>query len=109
MAKLGRMASRERGGVFVVARMSEATSGRREPRISRSLSSGAHSRDPLAHAGYKRRHRLSFSRHTLPEVFQIVRALFKQRAHATLKRGRREDRVRAAPAVSCAKQIAKRT
>src|ERR1700761_4031690 len=26
----------------------------------------------------------------------------KQRAHATLKRGRREDRVRAAPAVSCA-------
>src|ERR1700753_3045713 len=26
----------------------------------------------------------------------------EERAHATLKRGRREDRVRAAPAVSCA-------
>ena len=44
----------------------------------------------------------SFSRQALSEVLQIVRALFKQRAHATLKRGRREDRVRAAPAVSCA-------
>jgi hypothetical protein len=38
-----------------VARMSEATSGIHSPfrsRISRSLSSGAHSRDTLAHAGY---------------------------------------------------------
>ena len=35
-------------------------------------------------------------------VAKTVRATKKQRAQATLKRGRREDRVRAAPAVSCA-------
>jgi hypothetical protein len=35
-------------------------------------------------------------------------ALKKERAQATLKRGRREDRVRAAPAVSCAK-VSKKT
>src|ERR1700761_2833530 len=36
------------------------------------------------------------------EVSHFVRSLKTERAHATLKRGRREDRVRAAPAVSCA-------
>jgi hypothetical protein len=43
-----------------------------------------------------------FSRHTAPEVCKIIRPK-SERAHATLKRGRGEDRVRAAPAVSCAK------
>jgi hypothetical protein len=38
----------------------------------------------------------------LSEAFNFVRSLETKRAHATLKRGRREDRVRAAPAVSCA-------
>ena len=40
-------------------------------------------------------------------VLQIHSPHKIERAQATLKRGRREDRVRAAPAVSCAKQIAK--
>jgi hypothetical protein len=44
----------------------------------------------------------AFSRRRSPEVCKFV-CPQKQRAHATLKRGRREDRVRAAPAVSCAK------
>src|SRR6185437_12776401 len=48
------------------------------------------------------KHRFAFSRQCLSEVCRFVRSLFKQRAHATLERGRREDRVRAAPAVSCA-------
>src|ERR1700761_3830147 len=36
------------------------------------------------------------------EVSHFVRSLKTERAHATLKRGRRESRVRAAPTVSCA-------
>src|ERR1700743_361617 len=43
------------------------------------------------------------SRDTLRPSFAITFAPKRKRAHATLKRGRREDRVRAAPAVSCAK------
>src|ERR1700743_1062880 len=42
------------------------------------------------------------SRDTLRPSFAITFAPKRKRAHATLKRGRREDRVRAAPAVSCA-------
>jgi hypothetical protein len=45
----------------------------------------------------------AFSRHRAPEVCKIIPAQENQRAQATLKRGRREDRVRAAPAVSRAK------
>ena len=39
---------------------------------------------------------------TAPEVLCKLAPPQKQRAHATLERGRGEDRVRAAPAVSCA-------
>jgi hypothetical protein len=44
-------------GISLVARMSAAKSGMTlaPTRISRSLSSGAHSRDPLAHPGYEPR------------------------------------------------------
>ena len=44
----------------------------------------------------------------LSEVYNFVCASSKKRAHATLKRGRREDRVHAAPAVSCAMCIKRR-
>jgi hypothetical protein len=47
------------------------------------------------------RHASVFSRHGFVRALQIHRPP-KTGAHATLKRGRREDRVRAAPAVSCA-------
>ena len=50
----------------------------KRPRISRSLSSGAHSRDPLAHASYK--HTFSFSRQAFARGFQFVCSLLKQRA-----------------------------
>jgi len=70
-----------------------------ESRMSRSLSSGARSRDPLAHPGYD--HGLAFSRHNAPEFCKSFRPK---------NRGRRESRVHAAPAVSCAKMhIKKRT
>src|SRR6202012_4667067 len=48
------------------------------------------------------RYAFSFSRHGFVRVLQLHSALKKKRAHATLKRGRGEDRVRAAPAISCA-------
>jgi len=69
---------------------------------SRSLSSGAHSRDPLAprNDGSRASIRMSnsgytsaFSRREAPEVCVSL----------SLKRGSRECRMRAAPAVSCAK------
>ena len=68
-----------------------AASGILDPR--RSLSSGGHSADPLAGmtAGYD----FAISRHVLPEV-----CIF--RSPPPEIRGRREDRVHAAPAVSCA-------
>jgi hypothetical protein len=56
---------------------------------------------PGSEAGTTMRYAFSFSRQHVSEVCKIVRPQ-KKRAHATLKRGRREDRVRAAPAVSCA-------
>jgi hypothetical protein len=114
-----------------VARISEAIGGRRSP-VSRSLSSGAHWRVPLARPGYelvsvamvrdarsraphhegedggphpekarKRRlegwatHTSSFSRHGFVRGIQF-------RSRPSKARGRGEDRVRAAPAVSCA-------
>jgi hypothetical protein len=46
--------------------------GARNTRMSRSLSSGAHSRDPLAHPGYDRECNFSFSRRTAPELCKIV-------------------------------------
>ena len=51
-----------------------------------------------------RQHRSAFSRQVFARVLQIHLRLSKKRAHATLKRGRGEDRVRAAPEVSCAKK-----
>jgi hypothetical protein len=48
------------------------------------------------------RHETTFSRRDAPEVLQVVRATRKIR-------GRREDRVRAAPAISCAKMHIKKT
>ena len=47
-------------------------------------------------------YRFSFSRQFFVRVLQIYSRLFEQRARATLKRGRGEGRVLAAPAVSCA-------
>src|SRR5882672_10543496 len=47
------------------------------------------------HPSYDR-HTFAFSRHVAPEVYTYVRPLEN--------RGRREDRVRAAPAVSCAER-----
>jgi len=52
---------------------------------------------------------VSHSRDTLRPRFANSSAPKKERAQATLKRGRREDRVRAAPAVSCARVDKKRT
>ena len=48
-------------------------------------------------------HISAFSRRHSPEFCKFIGPQKKERAHATLKRGRREDRVHAAPAVSCAK------
>ena len=48
----------------------------------------------FAHPGYDHKHAFSFSRQALSEVYHFVRSLEV--------RGRGEDRVRAAPAVSCA-------
>ena len=54
------MLSAHQGGVLVGGLIPDERSGIWDqpgyfgPRISRSLSSGAHSRDPLAHAGYPR-------------------------------------------------------
>jgi hypothetical protein len=62
----------------------------------RSLSSGAHSRDPVA--GMTDGYDSAFSRHHLSESCKSFRPK---------RRGRREDRVRAAPAVSCAKAVIK--
>jgi hypothetical protein len=67
-----------------------AASGILDPR--RSLSSGGHSADPVA--GMTTGYDFAISRHDLPEVCIFIRP--------PKIRGRREDRVRAAPAVSCA-------
>jgi hypothetical protein len=45
----------------------------------------------------------AFSRHDAPEFCKFIRPHKKEGRGATLKRGRGEDRVRAAPEVSCAK------
>src|SRR6185437_4394951 len=56
---------------------------------------------PGSGAGTTNEYTFSFSRHDFVRGFQI-RSRLKREAHATLERGRGEDRVRAAPAVSCA-------
>ena len=50
-------------------------------------------------------HNFSFSRHAAPEFCKEAPPSKKEGAHATLKRGRGEDRVHAAPAVSCASTL----
>ena len=53
------------------------------------------------------KHNSAFPRRHPPEFCKFIGPQKKERAHATLKRGRREDRVRAAPAISCAKADSK--
>ncbi len=80
-----------------VAHMSEAICGTsKDPDIA-----------SLIRARITARHTFAFSRQPPPEVLQFRSRPQKKRAHATLKRGRGEDRVRAAPAVSCAKRMQK--
>jgi len=60
---------------------------------SRSLSSGAHSRDPLAPRN-DGKHASTFSRHEMSEVLEANRP--------PIRRGRRECRMRVAPVAACA-------
>jgi hypothetical protein len=66
-------------------------------RISRSLSSGAHSRDPVAHSGYRFHISNSTSRSR-----RMIRASFALSLPPSHIRGSRECRVLDAPAASCA-------
>jgi hypothetical protein len=68
------------------------------------LLAAAHMRFPCPPGeGAAKPHNSALSRHILPESCKFIRPK-KERAQATLKkRGRREDRVRAAPAVSRAR------
>ena len=62
----------------------------------RSLSSGAHSRDPVGRVD------------TPPHSRDSIRPSFAKFRSSQKQEGRREDRVRAAPAVSCANAYAKK-
>jgi hypothetical protein len=90
-------------GIRPVARKSEAICGTAADPMSRSLSSGARPRDPLAHAGYDHQTQLRVLATAFARVLEIRLPPERKREHATLKRGRGEDRVHAAPAVPCAK------
>jgi hypothetical protein len=85
-------------GIQYAARFRSITDASEYWIVRRSLSSGAHSRDPVADDDEH-----GYSRDALRPSFANSLALKKERRSATLKRGRREDRVRAAPEVSCAK------
>jgi hypothetical protein len=74
---------------IVIASVSEAIQGNEGEELDCFVASAP--RNDVDGSG----HNPAFSRHTAPEVLQIV--------SPQKKRGRREDRVRAAPAVSRAK------